>query len=146
VIAAPACAHWGGPKRRLSVRKLAETRPGRYFDAEEVAGEPAHCFRDLQEGRSAQEFARLALVPQATPPRTRAFIGMVDADAARQSGRLDEACALASASVRTAGPLKSARYQTYLSDFSAALKAEYAGSTYTTEFQRNVQGVYPWMQ
>jgi hypothetical protein len=118
----------------------------RYFDAEEMAGESAHCFRDLQDGRSAQEFARLAVVPQATPPRTRAFIGMVDADAARQSRQLDEACALASESVRTAGPLKSARYQTYLRDFSAALQAEYPGSTYTAEFRRNVQVVYPWMQ
>ena len=50
-----------------------------YFDELELAGEAAHCFRELGQPRETQLFAARAIDPVATPARTRAFISMVTA-------------------------------------------------------------------
>jgi len=94
-----------------------------YFDQLELAGEAAHCARDLGQARDTRQHAARALDPAATPPRTAAFISLVDATGALRSGDLDEALALASGAVELAGPLQSARYLRYVSDFHATLLA-----------------------
>lgn len=90
-----------------------------YFDRGELAGEAAHCFRDLRRPAETGEFAALALPPE-TPPRTRAFINLVSAMAALHAGRLDEAISGVRNAVTLAGPLKSSRYRRYVRDFVAA--------------------------
>ena len=66
-----------------------------YFDALELAGEAAHCFRELGQPHETQMFAAQAIDPVDTPPRTRAFISMVTAAGAFRAGNLDEALSLA---------------------------------------------------
>jgi hypothetical protein len=93
-----------------------------YFDELELAGEAAHCARDLGQAQQARDFAVRALDPAVTPARTAAFISLVDAAAALRGGDLDEALALASGAVQLAGSLQSARYLRYVSDFHAAVR------------------------
>ncbi|RZT89059.1 hypothetical protein EV383_6014 [Pseudonocardia sediminis] len=88
-----------------------------YFDPAELAGEAAHCFRDLGKGEEARHFAGLAVASPTTPPRTRAFINMVTAAGALQQGSLDEAIVVAREAIELAGPLQSSRYRRYVSDF-----------------------------
>lgn len=92
-----------------------------YFDAFELAGEAAHCFRDLGHSRQTQIFATQAIDPKLTPARTRSFICIVHADGALADGNLDEALSLASQSVELAGSLQSSRHGRYLSDFYGSL-------------------------
>lgn len=92
-----------------------------YFDAFELAGEAAHCFRDLGHSRQTQSFATQAIDPKLTPARTRSFICIVHADGALADGNLDEALSLASQSVELAGSLQSSRHGRYLSDFYGSL-------------------------
>jgi hypothetical protein len=94
-----------------------------YFDALELAGETAHCFRDLGHARKAQLFAAQAVDPVLTPARTQSFLSLVHADGALAEGNLDEAMALATQSVQVAGLLQSSRQQRYLADFCRALTA-----------------------
>lgn len=94
-----------------------------YFDAFELAGEAAHCFRDLGHSRQTQLFAARAIDPKLTPDRTRSFICIVHADGALADGNLDEALSLASQSVELAGSLQSSRHVRYLSDFCGSLAA-----------------------
>lgn len=102
----------------------ARVHPGRtggpggkpYFDRGELAGEAAHCFRDLRRAVETAEFTLQAL-PDGTPARTRAFINMVSAAAALHAGHLDEAVNTARSAVALAGPLRSSRYQRYVRDF-----------------------------
>lgn len=90
-----------------------------YFDRAELAGEAAHCFRDLHRPAETGEFSSLAL-PSGCPPRTRAFINLVSAMAELHAGRLDEAVNGVRHAVALAGSLKSSRYQRYVRDFVAA--------------------------
>jgi tetratricopeptide (TPR) repeat protein len=89
----------------------------RYFNAAELAGEAAHCFRDLRQPDETNRFATLAVAPADTPARTRAFINMVTATGALQAGSLDEAISMTRRAVELAGPLQSSRYQRYVRDF-----------------------------
>ena len=102
-------------------RSNADEDPGwiGYFDRAELAGEAAHCFRDLRRPTETGEFSMLAL-PPGCPPRTRAFINMVSATAALHAGHLDEAVDGVRTAVALAGSLKSSRYQRYVRDFVAA--------------------------
>ncbi|WP_181781042.1 hypothetical protein [Pseudonocardia pini] len=90
-----------------------------YFDETELAGEAAHCFRDLRRPNETGEFATLAIKPDVTPPRTRAFITLVSAVGALHAGHLDESVEIARGALTTAGPLRSSRYQRYVHDFIA---------------------------
>ena len=93
-----------------------------YFSPAELAGEAAHCFRDLGLARRARLHAADAVPLDAdTPGRTRAFIGMVDAAGALAAGDVDEAVALAARSIEGAEQVRSSRYDRYVEDFHAAL-------------------------
>ena len=89
----------------------------RYFDRAELAGEAAHCYRDLRRPGETRQFSALAVADASTPPRTRAFINMVTAMGALHEGLLDEAVEVARQAVQLAGPLKSSRYRRYVTDF-----------------------------
>lgn len=92
-----------------------------YFNRAELAGESAHCFRDLGSPVETEQFCTLAIEPRETPPRTVAFINMVSAMGTLIAGDLDQALAVAQRSVELAGPLQSRRYQRYVTDFVAAV-------------------------
>lgn len=96
-----------------------------YFDPAELAGEAAHCFRDLGRGEETRHYAGLAVASDATPPRTRAFINMVTATGALQEGSLDEAVAAARSAIELAGPLQSSRYRRYVADFVQQVTVEH---------------------
>ncbi|MGW5384157.1 hypothetical protein [Nocardia sp. NPDC003963] len=89
-----------------------------YYDAAEFSGDLAHAFRDLGAVKRSREFAGTALTP-ATPRRTRAFIQIVDAEAALKAGDIEEAAHLATAALCGVGALQSQRYLQYLDSFSA---------------------------
>jgi tetratricopeptide (TPR) repeat protein len=104
-----------------------------FFNAEELAGEAAHCFRDLGRAPETQTFSVLALDPQNTPPRTQAFIGMVNAAGALNGGDLDQALSTAAETLDLAASLESRRYLRYLSDFIRTLD-RYADNPRVIEF------------
>ncbi|ROP40228.1 hypothetical protein [Saccharothrix texasensis] len=115
----------------------------KYFNAEELAGEAAHGFRDLGRAEETRLFAAQAIAPEATPPRTRAFIGMVTAAGALTNGSADEAVALALDAVDLAGPLQSSRYVRYLTDFYDALNKAHPKNPLVTHFAEGVLRNYP---
>lgn len=92
----------------------------RYFDRAELAGEAAHCYRDLRRPEETRVFGALAVADISTPPRTRAFINMVTAMGALHEGLLDEAVDTAQKAIRLAGSLQSSRYRRYVTDFVQA--------------------------
>lgn len=114
-----------------------------YFNAEELAGEAAHGFRDLLQPEKARLYAARAIAPHDTPPRTRAFIGMVSAAGALTNGDLEEAVDLAVDAVDLAGPLQSSRYVRYLTDFHAQLATLHAKDPRTRLFVERVMRHYP---
>jgi hypothetical protein len=113
-----------------------------YFDAFELAGEAAHCFRDLGQHRETQLFVAKAVDPVHTPPRTRAFIGMVGAAGALSGGDIDQALSIAAESVNLAGSLQSNRYLRYVADFHKSL-AQHASHPSVLAFTDLVRGSYP---
>ncbi|MGH3566161.1 MAG: hypothetical protein ACRDRH_09040 [Pseudonocardia sp.] len=114
-----------------------------YFDELELAGEAAHCFRDLGLSKETMRFAGQAIDPVRTPARTRSFISMVSAAGELRAGNLDGAVALAIDSVRTAGPMKSDRYRRYLRDFYASIPATHASGIATRELAELLRTSYP---
>lgn len=114
-----------------------------YFDELELAGEAAHCFRDLGRAEETRRFAAQAVNLTRTPPRTRAFIGMVDAAGALKAGNLDEALALATDAVTLAGALQSSRYLRYVSDFHKSVAERHVGNVSVIEFSNLVGDRYP---
>ncbi|WP_285690995.1 hypothetical protein [Actinoplanes sp. NBRC 103695] len=94
-----------------------------YFDALELAGEAAHCFRELGQAQKTQLFAAQAIDLQLTPARTQSFINIVHAEGALAAGNLDEAVTLATRSVELAGSVQSSRQLRYLTDFCKTLAA-----------------------
>lgn len=96
-----------------------------YFNAAELAGESAHCFRDLGRPDETERFCAQAVAPLETPPGTVAFINMVSAMGTLNAGHLDQALAIAQRSVELAGPLQSQRYQRYVTDFVSAVAARH---------------------
>lgn len=142
------CAAALNKAETIFAKRAIDTDPEwiRYFNAEELAGEGAHCFRDL--GRSAQTrlFADQAVQPLNTPPCTRAFIGIAKAAGVLAGGDPDEAVALALAAVDLAGPLQSNRYVRYLTDFHRSLAADRSHRSYAGAFATRVMRLYPKMQ
>lgn len=115
----------------------------KYFDYLELAGEMAHCFRDLGQAEQTQSFARKAIHPVLTPPRTKAFIGLVHAAGALTSGNLDEAVSIATETVNIAGQLQSSRYLRYVSDFFRSLAEKHAQDQAVQDFANLIQRSYP---
>jgi tetratricopeptide (TPR) repeat protein/transcriptional regulator with XRE-family HTH domain len=114
-----------------------------YFDELELAGEAAHCFRELGQPRETQLFAVRAIDPVATPARTRAFINMVTAAGAFKAGNLDEALAYASDSVSMTSTLQSSRYVRYLTDFHGSVTEKQSANPTVREFTELVTRTYP---
>jgi tetratricopeptide (TPR) repeat protein len=92
-----------------------------YFNVQELAGEAAHCFRDLGQHEQAREFAIRAIDPVHTPQRTKAFIDVVLASAVLGAGELEEAIRLGTTALEVAGALQSHRSLTYFTDFRRTL-------------------------
>ncbi|GLZ36352.1 hypothetical protein Lesp02_85390 [Lentzea sp. NBRC 105346] len=105
-----------------------------YFDEFELAGEAAHCFRDLGRAGEARSFASQAVDVVQTPARTQAFIRMVDAVAALKAGDLEESLSLATGAVHLTGALQSSRYLRYLSDFRTMLAGREVGNSAVRSF------------
>jgi tetratricopeptide (TPR) repeat protein len=114
-----------------------------YFDALELAGEAAHCFRDLGQARETLEFAERAIDATLTPPRTRAFIGMVSAAGALSAGNVDEAVAVATTAVGLAGSLQSSRYLRYVTDFHQSISERHSSHGSVREFTELLRVSYP---
>lgn len=114
-----------------------------YFDAWELAGETAHCFRDLGQPHETRLFVARAIDPIRTPARTRAFIDMVGAAGALRAGDLDQAVSIATDAVRSAGSLRSSRYIRYVTDFQKSLTEKNASHPSVREFTELVRVSYP---
>jgi hypothetical protein len=114
-----------------------------YFDALELAGEAAHCFRDLGRPEETRLFAERAIDAIRTPPRTRAFIGMVNAAGALTGGNVDEAVSVATVAVGLAGSLQSSRYLRYVADFHRSLTEQHASHSAVREFTELVRTSHP---
>lgn len=114
-----------------------------YFDALELAGEAAHCFRDLGQPRETEMFAGQAIDPVNTPPRTRAFISMVSAAGTLRAGNLDEALSLANEALGLTGSLQSSRYVRYLTDFHQSLAEGHARDPAVRKFTELLTKTYP---
>jgi hypothetical protein len=140
---ATACARALAAAEKLLARAQDGTAPSwiAYFDAAELAGEAAHCFRDLGDPVRTGEFALLAAVADA-PPRTLAFIAMVDAAGVLGTGNLDQAVDLAVATVDATGAIKSRRYLRYLTDFHRSLTECHERERRVEEFANSVNVHY----
>jgi tetratricopeptide (TPR) repeat protein len=114
-----------------------------YFDELELAGEAAHCFRELGQPRETQLFAARAIDPVSTPARTRAFISMVTAAGAFKAGNLDEALAHATDAVSMTSSLQSSRYVRYLTDFYESLAEKHSANLSVRQFTELVARTYP---
>ncbi|WP_193441274.1 hypothetical protein [Actinosynnema sp. ALI-1.44] len=114
-----------------------------YFDALELAGEAAHVFRDLGKPNETRRFVEQAIDAVRTPPRTRAFIGMVNAAGALKSGNLDEAISIATTSLGMESSLKSQRYIRYLADFRESLALKHSEHPSVRQFTELLHSSYP---
>jgi hypothetical protein len=113
-----------------------------YFDAAELAGEGAHCFRDLRSPKTAQQF--IARAEELTDPayvRTLAFIRLVHAASVCQQREPGHAVELATQAIELAGSLKSRRYLRYIRDLCIDLD-EYAGDPDVLAFRELVASKY----
>jgi hypothetical protein len=109
-----------------------------YFDAAELAGEGAHCFRDLRSPKTTHEFVTRAI--ELTDPvyvRTLAFVRLVHAASYVQQREPSQAVEVARGAIELAGSLKSHRYLRYIRDLRTDL-APYEGESEVREFSEFV--------
>jgi tetratricopeptide (TPR) repeat protein len=114
-----------------------------YFDAWELAGEAAHCFRDLGQPHETLRFVEQAIDPVHTPARTRALIEMVRAAGALRSGDLEQAISIATGAVGLAGSLQSSRYLQYVADLHGLLTGKNVSHPSVRAFTELVGVSYP---
>jgi tetratricopeptide (TPR) repeat protein len=114
-----------------------------YFDAWELAGEAAHCFRDLGQPHETLRFVEQAIDPVHTPARTRALIEMVRAAGALRSGDLEQAISIATDAVGLAGSLQSSRYLQYVADLHGLLTEKNVSHPSVRAFTELVGVSYP---
>jgi len=91
-----------------------------YFDDAELAGEAAHCFRDLRRPDLAQEFvAKSVQLSEPFYVRALSFMRFINATSWLHgvSPDPDRAVSVALEAIELAGSLKSERYLRYLRDF-----------------------------
>ena len=114
-----------------------------YFDAAELAGEAAHCYRDLRNPRITQEFVAGA-IEQCDPSyvRTLAFVRLVHAASFAQQREAHQAVQVATEAVGMVGSLKSRRYLRYVHDLCADL-ADYGTEAEVQAFKDLVSEKYP---
>ncbi|MFI1012457.1 regulator [Streptomyces sp. NPDC020965] len=111
-------------------RALESARPGdevphwaRFFDEAQMADEFGHCYRDLQQYRSAVQHAERSLqLRPAALARSRLFCRVVLATARLGLGELDQACALGAEAALQASEMRSARALEYVRDFERRLE------------------------
>ncbi|MFE3073589.1 sporulation protein [Streptomyces sp. NPDC059247] len=110
-----------------------------YFDAAELQGELAHCFRDLQQHRQAVHHAHSA-VTQTNPQyaRTLGFCRMVLAQSLLLHGELEAAVDTASLALDEGDSLQSARFLGYVADFQQAVRS-HDGHPHAVLFHDRVQ-------
>jgi hypothetical protein len=114
-----------------------------YFDAAELAGEGAHCFRDLRSPKTAQQFiAQAEELTDAVYVRTLAFIRLVHAASVCQQREPGHAVELARQAIDLAGSLKSRRYLRYIRDLCTDLD-EFGGDADVRAFRQLVASKYP---
>jgi tetratricopeptide (TPR) repeat protein len=131
-------------ERSFQHRNVADD-PGwiSYFDAAELAGEAAHCFRDLGNPRLAQEFISGAVeLGDPSYARTLAFIRLVHAASLTQQREPAQAVAVATEAIALAGNLKSQRYLRYICDLRADLEP-FAAEAEVRDFGRLAVATYP---
>lgn len=127
-------------------RALGSARPGdelpswaRYFDEAQLADEFAHCYRDLQQWRSAVQHAEKSLrLRSPSYVRSRITCRVVLATARLGLGELDDACGLAAEALRAAGEMRSARTIEYLRDFHRRL-GPYRASSAARSFEETAR-------
>ncbi|WP_436786205.1 transcriptional regulator [Yinghuangia sp. YIM S10712] len=125
-------------------RSRPEEDPGwiAHFDRAYLADEFAHCYRDLDRPRQAEQAARAALEGHAeTRVRRRAVDTLLLATAHLQQNRLDEACAVAADALGLVARLRSERGQEYLRDFQRRL-APWAAEPVARDFIAAVRAAY----
>ncbi|UGT64315.1 hypothetical protein [Nocardia asteroides] len=110
----------------IQVRRSNEPAWIAYYDGSELAGDSAHCFRDLGMPIEAAQALEAAVV-DSTPARTAAFLGMVASDVAVLAGDLDTASTLATTALARSTGLLSARFDRYVSDFRQRVPHHIAG-------------------
>ncbi|MFI2639771.1 regulator [Streptomyces sp. NPDC018610] len=111
-------------------RALESARPGdevpfwaRFFDEAQLADEFGHCHRDLQQYRTAAQYAERSL--QLRSPvyaRSRLFCRVVLATARLGLGDLDQACRLGAEAAGQAADMRSVRADEYVRDFERRLE------------------------
>ncbi len=95
----------------------------RYFGEAHLAGESAHCHRDLQQYRTAAQQAERSLsLRDERHVRGRVFCRVVLATARLGMGDLEEACGQAGQAARQAAELRSLRAVEYVRDFCRRLE------------------------
>ncbi|MBE1485214.1 sporulation protein [Plantactinospora soyae] len=88
-----------------------------YFDEAELAGEMAHCFRDLRKPKLAQEFVGKAVaLSDPSYVRTLAFMRLVLCASCIHELDLERAAGAGIEAITLAGSLKSERYLRYIRD------------------------------
>jgi len=114
-----------------------------YFDAAELAGEAAHCFRDLRKPKITQEFVAGA-IEQCDPTyvRTLAFVRFVHAASFAQQREPHKAVQVTTEAIGIVGSLKSRRYLRYVHDLCADL-ADYGTEAEVQAFRDLVSQKYP---
>jgi len=115
VVAAILCA-----EQLIESRRDDEPTWIAYYDQSELAGDTAHCFRDLGMPAEATRCLETALI-DTTPARTAAFLRIVASDIALLAGDLDTASSSATTALHQATGLRSARFIRYVNDFRQRL-------------------------
>ncbi|GGV75473.1 hypothetical protein GCM10015535_05590 [Streptomyces gelaticus] len=112
-------------ERALEIARHGDEVPhwARYFDEAQLADEFGHCHRDLQQYRTAAQYAERSL--QLRSPayaRSRLFCRVVLASARLGLGELDQACALGAEAAQQASEMRSVRATEYVRDFERRLE------------------------
>ncbi|GAB3972777.1 regulator [Streptomyces sparsus] len=111
-------------------RALEAVRPGeetpqwaRFFDEAQLADEFGHCHRDLQQYRTAAQYAERSLHLRGPGyARSRLFCRVVLATARLGLGEIEQACALGAEAAQAAAEMRSVRAHEYVRDFERRLE------------------------
>ncbi|MFE6055399.1 regulator [Kitasatospora sp. NPDC056446] len=128
-------------ERALAAARTGDELPSwaRYFDEAQLSDEFAHCYRDLQQWRTAAQHAEKSLrLRSPAYARSRIFCRLVLATARLGMGDLDEACTMATDALRAAGEMRSARSLEYVRDFHRRL-TPYRGSPVARAFEETAR-------
>ncbi|MFF7988554.1 regulator [Kitasatospora xanthocidica] len=128
-------------ERALAASRTGDELPAwaRYFDEAQLSDEFAHCYRDLQQWRTAAQHAEKSLRLRSPAfARSRIFCRLVLATARLGMGDLDEACTMATDALRAAGEMRSARSLEYVRDFHRRL-TPYRGSPVARAFEETAR-------